>query len=76
MHRVRARFQECVKDAATSPSHLGIVGIGLDLHFLNCFQRRNDNGAIGGVRDWYAINQIVVAANRAAGNRNRRRTAS
>ena len=73
MDFIGAGAQERVERAAAGAAHLGVVGVGLHLHLRHGFLRRNDHGAIGGVGDRDAIERVVVAAHRSAGDRDLRR---
>ena len=74
MVSVGTALQKHVEHAATGTPDFGIVGVGLQLHFLHCFERCDDDGAIGHVGDWDTVEQVVIAARRTAGDRNLRRT--
>ena len=67
---VGAGFHEGVKHTATGARHFGVVGVGLNFDFLDGFQSGDDDRAIVGIGDWNTIEQIVIAADRAAGDGN------
>ena len=75
MKIVGSGFHQRVEHTATSARHFGVVGVGLNLDFLNGFQGRDNDRAIIGIGDRNTIEQVIVAANRAAGDGDHRRTA-
>ena len=67
--RVRSGARRGVEHAAGRVAHVGFVGLGLDPHFLDRFDRRHDGRAIDEVGDRHAFEQVAVAAARAAAER-------
>ena len=70
---VRPRLQGGVEDAAARGAHLRVVGVDLNLHVLERFDRRVGDGAIAHVGDRDPIDRVAVAAPRAAAKRQQRR---
>ena len=72
MEAVGARLGRHVHHAAAGASHLGVVGVDLDLHVLHGFDRRVGRRAVLQVGDGEPVDQVVVGAHRAAAHRHRR----
>ena len=73
MPLVGARLHGGVKDAAACTSHLGIVGVDLDLHFTHRFDVWDEHRSIPKVRDRDAVHQVIVSPHGAAAKRQQRR---
>ena len=74
MPRVGTGASRGVEDPAGGVSHVGLVGFRLDFQLLDGFHRGRDRRPIGQVGDRHALDQVAVAAARAAAERERRRT--
>ena len=70
---VRAGSRGDVEDAAGGAAHVGVVGLHLDAHVLECFSRRRPRRAVDEVRDRDALDEIRVATPRPAAERQERR---
>ena len=66
---VRAATGDHVEDAAAGAAHFGVVGVDLDLHFLNRVEDRDDRGAVPEVGRRDAVHGVVVPAERSAAQR-------
>src|ERR1039457_3412804 len=73
MQLVGARLEEQVEGSPSRASHLGVIGVDLKFDLLYGFDRRDDHGAMRRVRDRNAIEQIIIAGNRSARDRDRSR---
>ena len=69
---VRAATVNRVEHPAAGASHLGIVGVRLHLHLLDCLEYRNDDRPIPHVCHRHAVHRVVVAAKRPATQRQQR----
>ncbi len=69
---VGARLRGDVEHAAAGAAHLGVVGVDLDLHFLDRFDRRVQHRAADQLGDRHAVEQVVVGAHAAAAERDDR----
>ena len=72
MDVVRAGFQRRVEHAAARASHLRVVRVHLHLHVVERFNRRVGDRAVREVGDGHAVECVVVAAARAAAERQQR----
>ena len=72
MEIVRAGLRRHVHDATAGAPHFGVVGVDLDLHVLDRFNRRIGRGAILQVGDREPVNEVVVGAHRPAAHRHGR----
>ena len=61
-----------VEHAAAGAAHLGVVGVDLDLHFLDRLDGRVQHGAAGQLGDRHAVEQVVVGADAATAERHER----
>ena len=66
---VRAAAVDHVEHAAAGAAHLGIVGVDLDLQFLDRLEHGDDDGAVPEVGGRDAVHGVVVAAERSAAQR-------
>ena len=62
-----------VEDAAAGAAHLGVVGVDLNLHLLDRFDRRVEHGAAAQLGDRDAVEQVVVGPHAATAHRHARR---
>ena len=72
MKLVRARLRGDIENAASGAAHFRIVGVDLDFHFLERFNRRIEHGPAAQLGDRYAVEQVVVRAHAATAHRNAR----
>ena len=66
---IRTGAQRRVEDAAAGSAHLGVIGVDLDLQVFERLDRRVGAGAVAQVGDRHAVQRVVVAAPRAAAER-------
>ena len=69
MEVVRARFRRHVDHAAAGASHLRVVGVHLDFHFLHGFHARIRRGTVLQVGHRESVHEVVVRAHGAAAHR-------
>src|SRR5262249_17912188 len=72
---VRARFSVGVEYATSGTAHLRVERVHLYFDLSNRFDGRRDACAVGNVGDGYAVDRVVVTADRASCERYRRRAA-
>ncbi len=64
-----AAFEYGIEDAAAGAGDLGVVGVDLQFHLLRGFDGGDDDGAVVEIGDGYAVDEVVVGADGAAGDR-------